>query len=91
MIDNLLRNQRGKEFSIQPGFGAFSVVFRQVAELSDLFEAFESGKVASFVTDFPDEELLKHDKVIGIPHLGARLHRVQLRSRPRPALTSVVQ
>jgi len=37
----------------------------------DLFAAFESGKVASFVTDFPDEELLKHDKVIGIPHLGA--------------------
>ncbi len=37
----------------------------------DLFGAFESGKVASFVTDFPDEELLKHDKVIGIPHLGA--------------------
>lgn len=38
---------------------------------ADLFSAFESGKVASFVTDFPDEELLKHDKVIGIPHLGA--------------------
>lgn len=37
----------------------------------DLFKAFESGKVASFVTDFPDEELLKHDQVIGIPHLGA--------------------
>ena len=37
----------------------------------DLFAAFESEKVASFITDFPDEELLKHDKVIGIPHLGA--------------------
>ena len=37
----------------------------------DLFAAFESGKVTSFITDFPDEDLLKHDKVIGIPHLGA--------------------
>lgn len=37
----------------------------------DLFDAFDSGKVATLVTDFPDEELLKHDKVIGIPHLGA--------------------
>jgi D-3-phosphoglycerate dehydrogenase len=37
----------------------------------DLFAAFESEKVASFITDFPNEELLKHDKVIGIPHLGA--------------------
>jgi D-3-phosphoglycerate dehydrogenase len=38
---------------------------------SDLFAAFDSGKVAGFVTDFPDEDLLKHEKVIGIPHLGA--------------------
>jgi D-3-phosphoglycerate dehydrogenase len=37
----------------------------------DLFEAFDSGKVDTFVTDFPDEDLLKHEKVIGIPHLGA--------------------
>jgi D-3-phosphoglycerate dehydrogenase len=38
---------------------------------SDLFNAFEQGKVSCFVTDFPDENLLKHPKVIGIPHLGA--------------------
>lgn len=37
----------------------------------DLFKAFESGKVASFITDFPDEDYLKHEKVISIPHLGA--------------------
>ncbi len=37
----------------------------------DLFDAFDSGKVAGFVTDFPTEELLRHDKVIAIPHLGA--------------------
>jgi len=38
---------------------------------ADLFSALDSGKVAHLVTDFPDDELLKHDKVIGIPHLGA--------------------
>ncbi len=37
----------------------------------DLFEALDSGKVAAFVTDFPEDALLKHDKVICIPHLGA--------------------
>jgi len=37
----------------------------------DLFTAFEEGKVTTLVTDFPDEDLLKHEKVIGIPHLGA--------------------
>ena len=37
----------------------------------DLFAAFTDGVVAAYVTDFPDEELLKNDKVIAIPHLGA--------------------
>jgi D-3-phosphoglycerate dehydrogenase len=38
---------------------------------ADLLEALESGKVSSLVTDFPNEVMLKHEKVIGIPHLGA--------------------
>lgn len=42
-----------------------------LVNVEDLFAAFDSEKVAAFVTDFPDEEVLKHDKVIGIPHLGA--------------------
>lgn len=42
-----------------------------LVNVKDLFASFDSGKVAAFVTDFPDEELLKNDKVVGIPHLGA--------------------
>ena len=38
---------------------------------ADVLAAIESGKIASFVTDFADEELLKNDKVICLPHLGA--------------------
>jgi len=37
----------------------------------DLKEAIASGKVSSYVTDFPDEETLKMNNVISIPHLGA--------------------
>jgi D-3-phosphoglycerate dehydrogenase len=37
----------------------------------DLAAAIESGKVARYITDFPDEETLKMDQVISIPHLGA--------------------
>jgi D-3-phosphoglycerate dehydrogenase len=37
----------------------------------DLYEALDSGKVACMVTDFPNEAMLKHEKIIGIPHLGA--------------------
>lgn len=37
----------------------------------DLLEAIESGKVACYVTDFPEEELLGNENIITIPHLGA--------------------
>jgi D-3-phosphoglycerate dehydrogenase len=38
---------------------------------SALIEAVESGKVARYVTDFPEEELLGKENIIPIPHLGA--------------------
>lgn len=38
---------------------------------NDLFDALNTGKVSCFVTDFPDEDFIRHDKVIPIPHLGA--------------------
>ena len=37
----------------------------------DLKQALESGKVGCYVTDFPDEEILKMKNTIAIPHLGA--------------------
>lgn len=37
----------------------------------DLGEALESGQVARYVTDFPDENVLKMKNAICIPHLGA--------------------
>lgn len=37
----------------------------------DILAAIESGKVACFVSDFADEDLIKNDKVICLPHLGA--------------------
>ncbi len=36
-----------------------------------LKNALADGKVAKYITDFPDEELLEMDNVICIPHLGA--------------------
>ncbi len=37
----------------------------------DMIEALESGKVASYVTDFPTDDIIGVDGVIAIPHLGA--------------------
>lgn len=38
---------------------------------ADMKAALESGKVSAYFTDFPNAELLKMDKVVAIPHLGA--------------------
>ncbi len=38
---------------------------------NDMIEALQSGKVASYVVDFPTDEMLCVDGVIAIPHLGA--------------------
>lgn len=37
----------------------------------DLLAALEAGKVASYVTDFPSDDILGAQGVIAIPHLGA--------------------
>ena len=36
-----------------------------------MLEGLNSGKVASYVTDFPNNTLALHEKVVVIPHLGA--------------------
>lgn len=37
----------------------------------DILAALDSGKVACYVTDFPNKDLVNHAGVITIPHLGA--------------------
>ncbi len=37
----------------------------------ELLTALDNGTVACYVTDFPDEKLLRHERVIPIPHLGS--------------------
>lgn len=43
----------------------------ELVNSADIISALESGKVASYVTDFPSDELLGVDGIIAIPHLGA--------------------
>ena len=38
---------------------------------NDLVEAVKAGKVAKYVTDFPDANLVGIDNIITVPHLGA--------------------
>ena len=43
----------------------------EVVNDDDMLKARESGKVAKYVTDFPNEKILKGKNVIALPHLGA--------------------
>ena len=43
----------------------------EIVDNEALKEALASGKVAKYVTDFPDPEIVKLDNVICTPHLGA--------------------
>jgi D-3-phosphoglycerate dehydrogenase len=42
-----------------------------LVDTASLKKAIADGTVRCYVTDFPDEEVIKTEKVIGIPHLGA--------------------
>lgn len=42
-----------------------------LANSDDVIEALEDGRMAAYVTDFPDANLIGVDGVIAIPHLGA--------------------
>ncbi|MBE5815507.1 MAG: ACT domain-containing protein [Clostridiales bacterium] len=43
----------------------------ELADFADLTAALEEGKVASYVTDFPTQEVLQMKNTVVIPHLGA--------------------
>ena len=43
----------------------------ELVDTKALLEALESGKVASYVTDFPNDEVIGVKNVVAIPHLGA--------------------
>ncbi|MBQ4062326.1 MAG: phosphoglycerate dehydrogenase [Christensenellaceae bacterium] len=62
----------GHEFSkMKEGVYVLNFARGGIVNEQALFDALESGKVAKYITDFPDGELLTHENVVNIPHLGA--------------------
>lgn len=43
----------------------------ELADNAAIIEGLESGKIARYVTDFPNEEVIGIDGIITLPHLGA--------------------
>jgi D-3-phosphoglycerate dehydrogenase len=50
---------------------------RGIVKRKALLAAMESGKLHAFVTDFPTAELIRHPKVIALPHIGASTAEAQ--------------
>jgi len=56
---------------MKDGAGILNFSRGELADTAAVKEALASGKLSSYVTDFPNDELIGTDKVVCIPHLGA--------------------
>ncbi|MBT8085514.1 MAG: phosphoglycerate dehydrogenase [Woeseia sp.] len=48
-----------------------------VVNTGDAIAALDSGKLHSYICDFPTPELIRHKKVVALPHLGASTHEAE--------------
>lgn len=62
---------RSKFQVMKPGIRILNFARAGLIARADLKEALQSGLVGRYVTDFPDADLLQHERVISFPHLGA--------------------
>ena len=56
---------------MKKGVRIINLARADLVNATDLKAALESGKVASYVTDFPTEETINVPGIVAIPHLGA--------------------
>ncbi len=56
---------------VKPGLRLLNFSRDGLVNNKDVIDAIDEGKITCYVTDFPTEELVKHKKIIAIPHLGA--------------------
>ncbi|MBQ7915444.1 MAG: 3-phosphoglycerate dehydrogenase [Firmicutes bacterium] len=57
--------------AMKPGCRVMNFSRGEIVDNEAMLAAIESGKVAKYVTDFPDETMVGKAGVIAIPHLGA--------------------
>ncbi len=56
---------------VKPGVRLLNFSRAELVDVGAVLKALEDGTVAEYITDFATEELLKSDRVIVMPHLGA--------------------
>ena len=56
---------------MKPGALLINYARGEIVEDEPVLQALDSGKLAGYITDFPNSRNLRHDKVLTSPHLGA--------------------
>ena len=56
---------------MKPGVRILNLARGELVDDDALLEALDSGRVARYITDFPNEKLVGHKNVVCFPHLGA--------------------
>lgn len=57
--------------SLKHGCTVLNFARSEIVDSEAVVRALDAGRAARFVSDFPTPELIRHDKVITLPHLGA--------------------
>lgn len=72
LTDNTREMFNEKTFSIiKPGVHILNFSRGELVNEADMEAALESGTVGKYITDFPNENVLKMKNAVAIPHLGA--------------------
>jgi len=69
---NAARLERMKDGGVVVNFARAGIV-----DTGAIVSALDSGKLASYVCDFPTKAIKDHPKVVALPHLGASTHEAE--------------